>query len=206
MAEKYPSLLPETYAKVMEISSKLSKNCKSVNDRILLKAVKPRTEILKVNGMDKKPAKVQADILYESTKALNELVVQTRCREVHKIKESIKKNSKVSRAVKENTGTCAGFVLTLTLLTLSYKGIFKKEKKLEEMNKKEVDDFLEEKKKNLDQFFVGRYDRASQEVKSLFTFAYCDAPLPWLKKSASQAAKISMSKNTSVISAALTAL
>lgn len=94
MAEKYPSLLPETYAKVMEISSKLSKNCKSVNDIILLKAVKPRTEILKVNGMDKKPAKVQADILYESTKALNELVVQTRCREVHKIKESIKKKFK----------------------------------------------------------------------------------------------------------------
>ena len=93
MTEKYPSLslLPETYAKVMEVTTKLNKNFKTVNDSILLR-VKPRTEILTVNGMNKKPAKQQAAILCESSKALSDLVVQARCREATKIKESIKEN------------------------------------------------------------------------------------------------------------------
>jgi len=93
MTEKYPSLslLPETYAKVMEVTTKLNKNFKTVNDSILLR-VKPRTEILTVNGMNKKPAKQQAAILYESGKALSDSVVQARCREATKIKESIREN------------------------------------------------------------------------------------------------------------------
>ena len=84
--------------------------------------------------------------------------------------------------------------------------MFKTEKKLEAMDSEELDDFMVEKEGNLDNFFVGRYDGASEEVKSLFTFAYCDAPLAMVELLSKSGKDLDLPKYLSQFSCADSAL
>ena len=71
---------------VADVADRLSRNAKTVNYKSLMMA-KPRGDILKANKMYEAPAALQARVLVEGHRALNEFVINRRVALVSKIRE-----------------------------------------------------------------------------------------------------------------------
>lgn len=79
-----------------ELSHTISKSCKTLDSSVLM-AFKPRDQLLQINGMKDSPEALQARVLVEGYRALNDQVTQTRVREVKNIKLALEGKQKQSR-------------------------------------------------------------------------------------------------------------